>query len=108
LHHCILRRTQYHARRDAIETWLKELEDGRGEEIVNRVEAERRERKAWCIDADWELVEAGEIVEIVRVSANSVLSRLVVDTFVVSWRDSTIYNIPSFLWRLRWVPLQRA
>lgn len=87
----------YHARRDPIETRLKELEDGRGEEIVNRVEAEHRQRKTWCIGVDWELVEGGEILEIVRVSANSVLSRPVIDTFVVSWRDSTVCNMPSFL-----------
>ncbi|KAG1782315.1 hypothetical protein EV702DRAFT_1176606 [Suillus placidus] len=58
--------TFYHARRDPIETRLKELEDGRGEEIVNRVEAEHRTRKTWCVGVDWELVEEGEIVEIVR------------------------------------------
>ncbi|KAG1817309.1 hypothetical protein EV424DRAFT_1472919 [Suillus variegatus] len=57
----------YHARRDPIETRLKELEDGRGEEIVNRVEAEHRARKTWCVGVDWELVEEGEIVKIVRI-----------------------------------------
>lgn len=64
----------YHARRDAIETRLKELEDGRGEEIVNRVEAEHRERKTWCIGVDWELVEGGEIVEIVPCLGGTALS----------------------------------
>ncbi|KAG2100148.1 uncharacterized protein F5147DRAFT_747172 [Suillus discolor] len=57
----------YHARREPIETRLKELEDGRGEEIVNRVEAEHRARKTWCVGVDWELVEEGEIVKIVRI-----------------------------------------
>ncbi|KAG1827560.1 uncharacterized protein BJ212DRAFT_1443532 [Suillus subaureus] len=56
----------YHARRDPIEIRLKELEDGQGEEIVNRVEAEHKARKTWCVGVDWELVEEGEIVEIVR------------------------------------------
>ncbi|KAG2064112.1 hypothetical protein BDR04DRAFT_1130893 [Suillus decipiens] len=56
----------YHARRDPIEIRLKELEDGRGEEIVKQVEAEHRARKTWCVGVDWDLVEEGEIVEIVR------------------------------------------
>ncbi|KAG2138284.1 hypothetical protein DEU56DRAFT_871302 [Suillus clintonianus] len=56
----------YHARRDAIEARLKELEDGRGEEIVKRVEAEHRARKTWCVGVDWDLLEEGEIVQIVR------------------------------------------
>ncbi|KAG1792211.1 uncharacterized protein HD556DRAFT_1432715 [Suillus plorans] len=62
----------YHARRDPIETRLKELEDGRGEEIVNRVEAEHRARKTWCVGVDWELVEEGEIVKIVRIMLGAV------------------------------------
>ncbi|KAG1743414.1 hypothetical protein EDB19DRAFT_1907050 [Suillus lakei] len=64
----------YHARRDPIETRLKELEDGRGEEIVNRVEGEHRARKTWCVGVDWELVEEGEIVEIVRCLGGRALS----------------------------------
>ncbi|KAG2363435.1 hypothetical protein BDR07DRAFT_1483688 [Suillus spraguei] len=64
----------YHARRDPIETRLKELEDGRGEEIVKRVEAEHRARKTWCVGVDWDLVEEGEIVEIVRCLGGTVLS----------------------------------
>ncbi|KAG2088829.1 uncharacterized protein F5147DRAFT_780837 [Suillus discolor] len=64
----------YHARRDPIETRLKELEDGQGEEIVNRVEAEHRARKMWCIGVDWELVEEGEIVKIVRRLGGTALS----------------------------------
>ncbi|KAG1899850.1 uncharacterized protein F5891DRAFT_1189320 [Suillus fuscotomentosus] len=64
----------YHARRDPIETRLKELEDGRGEEIVNRVEAEHRARKTWCVGVDWELVLEGEIVKIVRCLGGTALS----------------------------------
>lgn len=64
----------YHARRDPIETRLKELEDGRGEEIVKRVEAEHRARKTWCVGVDWDLVEEGEIVEIVRCLGGTALS----------------------------------
>jgi hypothetical protein len=87
----------YHARRDPIEIRLKELEDGQGEEIVKRVEAEHRARKTWCVGVDWELVEEGEIVEIVRVSAHSVMSRLIIDAVAVSWRDSAVYDMPYSL-----------
>ncbi|KAG1858038.1 hypothetical protein DFJ58DRAFT_726755 [Suillus subalutaceus] len=66
----------YHARRDPIEIRLKELEDGQGEEIVNRVEAEHRARKTWCVGVDWELVEEGEIVEIVRCLGGTALSMI--------------------------------
>lgn len=64
----------YHARRDPIEIRLKELEDGRGEEIVKQVEAEHRARKTWCVGVDWDLVEEGEIVEIVRCLGGTALS----------------------------------
>lgn len=87
----------YHARRDPIETRLKELEDGRGEEIVNRVEAEHRARKTWCVGVDWELVEEGEIVKIVRVSVNSVIGRPVIDAVIVSWRSSVVCDMSYFL-----------
>ncbi|KAG0701782.1 hypothetical protein DFH29DRAFT_982609 [Suillus ampliporus] len=56
----------YHARRDIIDARLKELEDGRGEDIVKKVEAEHKALKTWCVGVDWDLVEEGEIVEIVR------------------------------------------
>lgn len=58
----------YHARRDVIEARLKELEDGQVEDTVKRVEAEHRARKTWCVGVDWDLLEEGGIVEVVRVS----------------------------------------
>ncbi|KAG2037349.1 hypothetical protein BDR03DRAFT_920111 [Suillus americanus] len=66
----------YHARRDPIEIRLKELEDGRGEEIVNRVETEHRARKTWCVGVGWELVEEGEIIKIVRCLGGTALSMI--------------------------------
>jgi Fanconi-associated nuclease 1 len=60
----------YHARRDVIEARLQALGEGQGEEIVKRIEAEHRARKTWCVGVDWGLLEEGEIVEIVRVSAS--------------------------------------
>ncbi|KAJ8594289.1 hypothetical protein M405DRAFT_918147 [Rhizopogon salebrosus TDB-379] len=74
----------YHARRDAIETRLKELEDGRGEDIAKRIEAEHRAHKTWCIGVDWTLLEEGEIVDIVRClggKALSVICRLLCEDY---------------------------
>ncbi|OJA16026.1 hypothetical protein AZE42_04282 [Rhizopogon vesiculosus] len=64
----------YHARRDVIEARLKELEDGRGEDIAKRVEGEHRARNTWCVGVDWSLLEEGEIIEIVRCLGGKALS----------------------------------
>jgi fanconi-associated nuclease 1 len=88
----------YHARRDAIETRLKELEDGRGEDIAKRIEAEHRAQKTWCVGVDWTLLEEGEIVDIVRVSASSVLYvNIATDASAVSWRESIVCDMSSSL-----------
>lgn len=96
----------YHARRDAIEARLQELEDGRGEDIVKRIEAEHRERKTWCVGVDWTLLEEGEMVEIVRVSGSILHPALVTDAFAVPWRESALCDMSASLRGLRWAPLR--
>lgn len=63
--------TFYFARQDKIEARLKDIEQGKGPEFVNKHDAAHRERNNLCVGVNWERYGRQELLEIVNVSGPS-------------------------------------
>jgi fanconi-associated nuclease 1 len=77
--------TFYDARRDLIEARLLEIEAGTAKDIVERVDAEHREKGTWCVGVRWDLFERQDLMEIVQVgvqiSVRTYFSHIVTQCF---------------------------
>jgi fanconi-associated nuclease 1 len=57
----------YYARKDLIESRLLEIEAGAARRIIERVDAQHRDKRTWCVGVHWDLFEKQDLVEIVQV-----------------------------------------
>ncbi|KAJ3844806.1 hypothetical protein F5878DRAFT_600961 [Lentinula raphanica] len=56
----------YYARKEMIDTRLKELKDGKALEILRKHDQLYRESKTWCVGVRWDVCEREELAEIVE------------------------------------------
>jgi Fanconi-associated nuclease 1 len=63
--------TFYYARKEMIETRLKEVQEGQARAILERHDDAYREKNTWCVGVQWDICGKQDLVEIVEVSIPS-------------------------------------
>ncbi|CCM01558.1 uncharacterized protein FIBRA_03617 [Fibroporia radiculosa] len=66
--------TFYFSRKDLADRRLQELQDGRAEEILERVYDAHAETQTWCVGIRWDLFQKQDLLEIARCLGGSALA----------------------------------
>ncbi len=88
----------YYARKDIVNTRLKEIRGGWAMDIIEKHDKMYREKKTWCVGMSWDLCECSDLIEVAEVSVQiSCFLAAIYELETVSWWNSFGRDMPPFL-----------
>ncbi|KAF4608206.1 hypothetical protein EYR40_000550 [Pleurotus pulmonarius] len=64
----------YYARKDIVNTRLKEIRGGWAKDIIEKHDKMYREKKTWCVGMSWDLCECSDLIEIAECLGGTALA----------------------------------